>query len=127
VASSASIAYETRVARASDRSPDSAFLCDEGELPNPSFAQPRAPEAVGGHQLVECLAADLRRDVRRVGGERVDQGIRHGMVGLAVVLLLVPCLAPVEFVHKAWLVLHNARHSCDTVRTDNGQKRDIPK
>jgi hypothetical protein len=42
---------------------------------------------VGGQQLLQCPAPDLPGDRRRIGGERLDQGIRHGTVGPAAVLL----------------------------------------
>src|SRR5690348_5805090 len=60
---------------------------DERELADAAVAQPVAPEAVGGQQLVERFASDLGGDVRRVVLERVDQRIDRRAVLRAVVLL----------------------------------------
>ena len=42
---------------------------------------------MGGQQFLQCAASDLRGNVRRVGGERGDQRIRHGTVGAAAIIL----------------------------------------
>ena len=63
------------------------LLRNERDLADPSFPQPVAPEPVGGQELLEGLASDLRGNVRGIGGKRVDQRIRHGTVGPTAVIL----------------------------------------
>lgn len=63
------------------------LLRNESDLADPSFPQPVAPEPVGGQQLLQWPATDLRGNVSGIGGERVYQRIRHGTVGPAAVLL----------------------------------------
>src|SRR6476620_4437108 len=54
------------------------LLRNESELADPSFPQPVAPKPVRGEQLLESPGADLPGNVGSIGGERVDQRIRHG-------------------------------------------------
>ena len=80
-------------------------LRHERDLANAPRRKPLAPQPVGGQQLVQRAASDPRSDVRRVGGERVDQRLRHGAVRPAPVVLpandeTVPREHPVHLVER---------------------------
>ena len=55
-------------------------LRHQRELPDPALDQPVDPESVGGQQLIERSAADLRGDVLGVRGEGVRQRLRRRAV-----------------------------------------------
>ena len=48
-----------------------SLLRNKGDLADPPFPQPVAPQPVGGQQLIQGAAPDLSGDVRPVGGKRV--------------------------------------------------------
>ena len=62
-------------------------LRHQRELAHPPRVQPLDPQPVGGEQVVQRAAADLRGDGRGVRGERVRQRLRRRAVRAAVVLL----------------------------------------
>src|ERR1700726_2594750 len=81
------LASGCRANPAADISRSAGLFRDERELADPSLPEPVAPEPVGGQQLIQCPATDLRGDVRGIGGKGVDQRIRYGTVRPAAVFV----------------------------------------
>src|SRR5215218_1715051 len=75
-ASAITVTSPARTTYTGQGSRTSSLLRHERDLANAPCREPFTPQPVGGQQLVQRPASDPRSDVRGVGGERVDQGLR---------------------------------------------------